>query len=155
MNSSALICLLLLLKTPDCATAATPPSPSPAAGELIVYSTTYSSTVEQSEYPTHTNYTIATSGDKIIEHVDNATGTFNSRPAKVPLPAGEYHVRAQYYGGRFITVHVRIEPQKTTVVDLDGEPISHGRAAAREMIRLPDGQVVGWSATSSGTFTAS
>jgi hypothetical protein len=117
-------------------------------GELTVYSETYSPTLEQSEYPTHTNYTIATVDDHVIEHVTNATGTFNSRPARVSLPAGEYHVRAQYNGGRFVTVPVVIEPDKITVVDLDGEALSQGRAVGREMVRLPDGQVVGWSATS-------
>jgi hypothetical protein len=117
-------------------------------GELTVYSATYSPTLEQSEYPAHTNYTIATVDDHVIEHVTNATGTFNSRPARVSLPAGEYHVRAQYNGGRFVTVPVVIEPDKITVVDLDGEALSQRRAVGREMVRLPDGQVVGWSATS-------
>jgi hypothetical protein len=176
MNSSTLICLLLLDSTPDCAAgapstaqpnAAAPRGAGPetsaagepgaaalSSGDLLVYSATYAPTLEQSEYPSHTNYTIATSNDKIIEHVTNATGTFNSRPARVSLPAGQYHVRAQYNGGRFVTIPVTIEPSKTTVIDLDGEPISQGRAAAREMVRLPDGQVVGWSATSSRSFTA-
>jgi hypothetical protein len=42
-----------------------------------------------------------------------------------------------YNGGRFITLRVIIEPDKTTVVDLDGETISPVRAAVREKIRLP------------------
>jgi hypothetical protein len=176
MNSSTLMCILLLMSTPGCAThgppaaepnadsapstagepnAAAPSSSSSRNGELRVYSATYSQTLEQSEYPAHTNYTIATVDDHVIEHVTNATGTFNSRPARVSLPAGEYHVRAQYNSGRFVTVTVVIEPDKTTVVDLDGEEISRGRAAAREMVRLPDGQVVGWSATSPRSLTAS
>jgi hypothetical protein len=36
-------------------------------------------------------------------------------------------------------LRVIIEPDKTTVVDLDGETISSSRVAAREKIRLPDG----------------
>ena len=184
MNSSTFMCLLLLMSTPGCATnglaapepnapataapnaptgpnsaenpnAAAPSSSSSRNGELRVYSATYSQTLEQSEYPAHTNYTIATVDDQVIEHVTNATGTFNSRPARVLLPAGEYHVRAQYNGGRFVTFRVVIEPDKTTVVDLDGEALSQGRATAKEMVRLPSGQVVGWSATSSRSFTAS
>jgi hypothetical protein len=181
MNASTLMCLLLLMSTPDCATngpaaaepnadsapsaapapdvagepkAAAPASSSSRNGDLVVYSATYSPTLEQSEYPAHTNYTIATVHDQVIEHVTNATGSFNSRPARVSLPAGEYHVRAQYNGGRFVSFPVVIEPDKTTVVDLDGEAISQGRAA-REMVRLPDGRVVGWSAKSSRSFTAS
>jgi hypothetical protein len=158
------MCLLLLMSTPGCATngraaaepsAAAPSQPSSRNGDLTVYSATYSPTLEQSEYPAHSDYTISTVDDHVIEHVTNATGSFNSRPAGVSLPAGDYHVRAQYNGGRFVTFTVVIEPDKTTVVDLDGEVLSPGRAAAKEMIRLPDGQVVGWSATSSRSFTAS
>jgi hypothetical protein len=158
VTGGPLICAFLLISLADCATSAStsePPLPTGQTGNLIVYSATYAPTLEQSEYPAHTNYTIATPDDKIIEHVTNATGTFNSRPARVSLPAGQYHVRAQYNGGRFVTIPVTIEPGKTTVIDLDGEPISQGRATAREMVRLPDGQVVGWSATSSRSFTAS
>jgi hypothetical protein len=152
MNSSALICLLLLMSTPDCASV--PPSGT-QTGDLVVYSATFPQTLEQSEYPAHTDYTIATPDDKVIEHVTNATGTFNSRPARVSLPPGQYHVRAQYNGGRFITVPVSIEPNETTVIDLDGETIKQGsRATAKEVVRLPNGRVVGWSATSSGPFTA-
>ena len=159
MNSNTLMCLLLLMSTPDCTThgptAVEPSAANNQTGDLLVYSATYAQTLEQSEYPAHTNYTIGTPDDKVIERVTNATGTFNSRPARVSLPAGQYHVRAQYNGGRFVTIPVTIEPGKTTVIDLDGEPISQGRAAAREMVRLPDGQVVGWSATSSRSSTAS
>ena len=97
MNSNTLMCLLLLMSTPDCTTHG-PTAVEPGAGDLVVYSATYAQTLEQSEYPAHTNYTIATPNDKVIEHVSNATGTFNSRPARVSLPAGQYHVRAQYNG---------------------------------------------------------
>jgi hypothetical protein len=158
------MCLLLLMSTPGCATsgpaaaepsAAAPSPPSSRNGDLTVYSETYSPTLEQSEYSAHSDYTISTVDDHVIEHVTNATGSFNSRPARVSLPAGNYHVRAQYNGGRFVTFTVVIEPDKATVVDLDGEALSQGRAAAKEMVRLPDGQVVGWSATSSRSFSAS
>jgi hypothetical protein len=171
MNSNTLMCLLLLMSTPDCAThgptaaepnsapepdAASPPSaaekpnaaaPSPSSGrngDLIVYSATYSPTLEQSEYPAHTNYTIATVDDQVIEHVKNATGTFNSRPARVSLPAGEYHVRAQYDRGGFVIVPIVIEPGKTTVVDLDGAALSRHLSVGNEVVRLPDGHVIGW-----------
>ena len=92
-----------------------------AEGNLIVYSATYASTVEQSEYPVHTNYTIATPDDKVIERVANNTGSFFSKPATVALPSGQYHVRAQGADGRFVIVPVVIESGKTTVVNLDGE----------------------------------
>jgi hypothetical protein len=125
-------------------------------GDLIVYSATYAQTLEQSEYTAHTNYTIATLDDKVIRHVANATGSFASQPARVSLPPGEYHVRAQYEGGRFVTVRIVIEPGKTTVLDLEGEASGQASATetapatetAKEIIRLPNDKAVGWSATS-------
>ncbi len=139
MNGGVLVGLLLLLPPPDCgaqglaavAPVAAPESYAATAAEsgsrtgyLLVYSATFPQTLEQSEYRAHTNYTIATSDDKVVEHVINARGSFNSRPARVSLPAGEYHVRAQNSGGQFVTVPVVIEADKTTVVDLDGETLS-------------------------------
>ena len=161
MNSSALIGTFLLIST------------TTGTGDLIVYSATYAPTLEQSEYTAHTNYTIATPDDKVIQRVANATGTFASRPARVSLPPGEYHVRAQYEGGRFVTVRIVIEPGKTTVLDLEGEASKQASAtkttsatettpatetapptdgtpttgAAKEIIRLPNGKPVGWLAT--------
>ena len=156
MNSSALIGAFLLIST------------TIGTGDLIVYSATYAPTLEQSEYTAHTNYTIATPDDKLIQRVANATGSFASRPARVSLPQGEYHVRAQYEGGRFVTVRIVIEPGKTTVLDLEGEaskqtsatattsaanePTTATEAApatgtAKEIIRLPNGKVVGWLTT--------
>jgi hypothetical protein len=88
-------------------------------GKLIVYSVTYAGTVEQSEYPVHTNYTIDTTDDKVIEHVDNRAGSFYSKPATVALSSGKYHIRAQYDRGGFVVVPVVIEAGKTTVVDLE------------------------------------
>lgn len=100
-----------------------PPLTGHGFGNLVVYSATYASVVEQSEYPVHTNYTITTPDDHLIERVSNATGPFFSYPAKVSLPAGEYHVRAQYDRGGFVVVPVVITANQTTVVDLDGESL--------------------------------
>jgi hypothetical protein len=149
VNSSALIGTFLLIST------------TTGTGDLIVYSATYTPTLEQSEYTAHTNYRIATPDDRVVRHVANATGSFASRPARVPLPPGEYHVRAQYEGGRFVTVRIVIEPGKTTVLDLEGEASMQASStkttpatdatpttqAAKEIIRLPNGKPVGWLAT--------
>lgn len=111
--------MMLLTALSGCASQ--PAVSGPSDGKLVVYSATYASTVEQSEYPVHTNYTIATPDDKVIERVANHTGSFFSKPATVALPPGQYHVRAQDARGRFVIVAVMIEPGKTTVVDLVGE----------------------------------
>lgn len=125
-----------------------PPLAGHGTGKLVVYSATYAPVVEQSEYPVHTDYTIATLDDQLIERVSNATGSFSSYPAKVSLPAGEYHVRAQYDRGGFVIVPVVITADKTTVVDLDGEALPQGWHTGPGKVRLPDGHVVGWQATS-------
>lgn len=116
-------------------------------GKLVVYSATYTPVVEQGEYPIHTDYTIATVDGHLLERVSNRTGSFASYPAKVSLPTGEYHVRAQYDGGGFVIVPVVIAAGKTTVVDLDGEALPQGRNTGPGKVRLPDGHVVGWQAT--------
>jgi hypothetical protein len=154
MNVRQLISLITLSGLTGCAAHATLLAQDPAgsrqslpnrgAGDLLVYSATYPQTLEQSEYPAHTNYKIASADDKVIEHVSNATGTFASVPARVSLPSGEYHVRAQYDGGRFVTVPITIESGKTTVINLDGEALPLGPAATEERVRLPDGRVVGY-----------
>jgi hypothetical protein len=46
-----------------------PASPARGTGDLVVYSATYTPTVEEGEYPVHTNYTIATPDDEVIKHV--------------------------------------------------------------------------------------
>ncbi len=93
-----------------------------SAGNLIVYSATYAQTLEQSEYPAHTDYSVATEDDKIIRRVANNTGSFGASPALVELPCGNYRVRAQYEAGRFVVVALTVQSGKTTILDLAGEP---------------------------------
>ena len=117
MTPGHFICMMLLTALSGC----TSPPTVVGGGKLIVYSATYAATGEQSEYPVHTNYTIATPDDKVIRRVSNATGSFYSRPATVALPPGKYHVRAQSSRGRFEVVPIVIKAGKTTVLDLDNE----------------------------------
>ena len=119
----------------------------PGTGDLVVYTATFVPTLEEGEYPAHTDYTIATTGDRVIEHVTNRTGSFDERPAKVSLASGEYHIRAQYSGGGFVIVPVLIAVGKTTTIDLDGRPMPVGQSSAdgsADPVRLPGGRAVGW-----------
>lgn len=129
-----------------CATYSAPLTAS-AGGTLVVYSATYASTLEESEYPAHTDYTVATASDTVIERVSNRTGSFDKRPAAVNLPPGEYHVRAQYNRGGFVTVPVVIETGKITTLRLDGSPAPPGDSPAPAPIHGPDGAVIGWRVT--------
>jgi hypothetical protein len=122
-------------------------SRSQGDGNLVVYSTTYPQTAEQSEYPAHTNYTIATTDGRVLRRVANNAGPFGAFPSSVELPCGDYDVRAQYGSGRFVVVPVAVRAGKITVVELTHEPVELGAGLIREPIRLPSGQVVGWRAT--------
>jgi hypothetical protein len=117
-------------------------------GDLIVYSATFAPTLEEGEYPVHTDYSIATTSDRLLEHVANRTGSFDKHPATISLESGEYHVRAQYARGGFVRIPVVIKPGKTTTVDLDGAAKPQGISTALEPIRLPNGDVIGWRAIS-------
>jgi hypothetical protein len=116
-------------------------------GSLLVYSETYAPTVEQSEYPRHTDYTISTMQGARIKRVSNGAGLFASDPLRVSLPPGKYQICAQYTGGAFVTVPIVIEPGKTTVLDLDGEPFPQKSRSPPNAIDNADGRVVGWMAT--------
>ena len=148
------ICLVVTLVQVGCAAPARktygPAASLPAgaaSGTLVVYSATYPSTLEESEYPAHTDYTVATSSDTVMERVSNRTGSFDKRPASVNLPAGEYHVHAQFSRGGFVTVPVVIQAGKTTTVALDGSPVPPSETAAPAPIRGPDGSLIGWLVT--------
>jgi hypothetical protein len=115
-------------------------------GDLLVYSALRVGTYAQSEYPVHTDYVISTQDDRIIERVANQAGSFDANPARVPLAPGKYHVKALVERGGYVIVPVVVEAGKTTVVALDGEALSQNLAANDDLVRLPDGRVVGWRA---------
>jgi len=148
------VCLVVTLVQVGCATparkthgpAASVPA-SAASGILVVYTATYPATLEESEYPAHTDYTVATPNDTVIERVSNRTGSFDKRPASVNLPPGEYHVRAQYSRGGFVTVPVVIETGKITTLTLDGSPVPLDETPAPVPIHSPNGSVIGWRVT--------
>jgi len=119
-------------------------SPVAASGLLQVFSATYAPTTEQSEYPVHTDYTIETTDDRVLEHVRNLSGSFNAFPARVTLTPGQYHVKAQYDGGKFVVFPVDIAPGRITTVNLDNDTPQSDVDAIREPIRLPGGREVGW-----------
>jgi hypothetical protein len=116
-------------------------------GELVVYTATFAATLEEGEYPAHTDYIVGTASDRLIEHVTNRTGSFDKRPATVNLASGEYHVRAQYDRGGFVIIPVAVRAGTTTTIHLDGLLMPAGTPA--DPIRLPNGSPVGWCTVSS------
>ena len=121
---------------------------APAAhdGTLIVYSVLESASVEQSEYPVHSPYTLLTEEGKLLLHVGNRSGAFAANPQALSLAAGRYRVRALAPGGGEVIVPLIIESDRTTVVRLDGSALAQRGAEAAPVVRLPDGHVVGYRA---------
>ena len=81
---------------------------------------------------------------EVINHVDR----FDEGPIQLPLSPGAYHVsaRSAHYGR--VSVPVVIEPRRTTIVYLDGRAHPEETAAEKaSAVRLPNGEIVGWSST--------
>lgn len=121
------------------------PLPSEAAmdGTLVVNTPTYAATFAQSEYPVHTEYTLLSRDQKVIQRVANRTGSFESNPVKVPLSPGEYRVQASLRRSGLVIVPVVIAAGQVTVVDLDGTVLPQNLPCDGNWVRLPDGHVVG------------
>jgi hypothetical protein len=116
-----------------------------ADGELVVYSATYVTAANQSLYPAHSDYTVCDQQGRPYE-VRNRSGLFGSDPAQVHLLPGRYEVKALRTGAGYVVVPVVIEAGEKTVLDLDGTAMPQ-QAARNDVVRLPDGQVIGWRAT--------
>jgi hypothetical protein len=114
-------------------------------GELVVYSATYVTAANQSLYPVHSDYTLADESGKPYD-IRNRSGLFGSDPAQVHLLPGRYEVKALRTGAGYVVVPVLIEAGQKTVLDLDGTAMPQ-QSARNDVVRLPDGQVIGWRAT--------
>jgi hypothetical protein len=113
-------------------------------GRLMVYSATEVDDAANAYFPVHSAYTISDAGGKLLRHVDNRTGSFEQTPVTVPLPAGNYKVRARATNAGTVEVPVVIKEGKTTVVDLEGATLPQRRpTGAGQWVRLPNGQVIG------------
>lgn len=102
-------------------------------------------------HPAHTDYDILSEDGKLVQHVTNARDINDPHPALVPLPPGTYklHAKAEDYGtARFTAVvPVVIHGGTTTAAHLDEEPWKPtGPYDKSDLVRLPDGRIVGWQA---------
>lgn len=95
----------------------------------------------------HSGYKIYSLEGKALKYVDNRVHTFSGDPATVSLPPGKYKVVARAATFGMVTVAVVIEAGKTTFVHLDGSELASGQqGSASELVRLPDGLIIGWRA---------
>lgn len=97
----------------------------------------------------HTDYTLQGPDGRLIRRVHNDTGTVLDGPVAVALPPGSYRVLAEANGWGEVVVPVIIAARRETCVHLEGGGAAPraDQASPADLVRLPDGQVVGWAAT--------
>jgi hypothetical protein len=114
-------------------------------GSLVVYSAWQKTGTDDPEHDHHSSYDIL-KGDAVLRHVRNYFNPMLEEPIEVPLPAGNYQVRARAQGYGYVSVPVVIAAGRTTKVYLDGSGREElAQAPVAEQVRLPDGRVVGWA----------
>jgi len=120
-------------------------------GYLKVYSATEDHNDGDVHYFPHTGYTVYSDDGKIVKKVANAIGVHDEDPTLAEVPAGTYTVLAEseYYG--MVKVKVVIEPGKLTTVNLEyNKPSQRDPSKSNnDLVRLPNGSVVGWRAEGS------
>lgn len=98
-------------------------------------------------YP-HTNYAVYSEDGKLVRKVTNAIGVHDEDPALVEMPGGTYVVLAESECYGMVKVKVVIEPGKLTTVNLEynKQPPSGPSKGNNDLVRLPNGSIVGWRA---------
>lgn len=96
----------------------------------------------------HTRYSIYASDGRLLQEVRNSNGRNDAKPTLVKLAPGVYHIQAQAEDSAAVThavkVPVCIEAGRTTIVRLDGKWNTPAPPKDTEMVRLRNGNVVGW-----------
>ncbi|NBV22623.1 MAG: hypothetical protein EBS05_12000 [Proteobacteria bacterium] len=126
---------------------------SRGSGQLIVYSATEEKEVgKMSPYYLRTEYVINRPDGKLFKWVPNHTGNMDQTTQVVALPAGNYEVVALSESYGRVHVPIVIKGGQTTEVDLEGRWAKRGHATSEApVVRLPNGQVIGWSASPAET----
>lgn len=118
-----------------------------ADGYLRVFSDTEAHEIgDNTYYYLHTGYNIYDDSGKQVRYVSNHVGTMDESPTLVALPAGNYKVVAESASYGRLTVPVLIQAGKTTLVHLNRDGIADPNTPTNELVRLPDGEIIGWMA---------
>ena len=124
------------------------------AGGLQVYSRSIWTTADDLETPllSFTDYDIQSADGTLFKRVVNG----DEEPDRVQLPNGHYTIVAQSDTEGTISVPIAIERDKTTVVRLDqGATMALGGSGSSDLVRLPNGQAIGFRAKTSKSRPAS
>lgn len=130
------------------------PAPASAAifkptGYLRVYTATESHQVaENTFYYPHTSYHIYDKSGTLVKYVLNHTGDTDQKPALERVPIGSYNVVAESESYGRVTVPVMIEEGKMTEIHLDRNWTPNTNLLTGRIVRLPDGEAVGWGSPS-------
>lgn len=114
-------------------------------GQLEVYS--FMAGHAEGNNPTwyqHTDYTIYDQAGREVEHIRNSLGRYESVPRQISLPPGRYIVKAEAKDWSLVSVPIVVKAGRVTKVHLDDA--WRPAVAAANVVRLPNGQPVGWSA---------
>ncbi len=126
--------------------------PAMASGYLQVFSDTETHQIgDDNYYYPHTGYSIHDQSGKVVQYVPNHIGDMDEAPSLVNVPAGKYNIVARSASYGRVTVPVIIESGRTTVVHLDRDWKTTANNNSGQVVRLPDGEAVGWSQGASGS----
>ena len=133
------------------------PSAGAPGGYLKVYTATVQHEIgDNTYYYPHRNYFIYdATGTVLLKRVSNHIGDMDETPALVSLLAGKYQVLADDQGYGRIKIPVVIRPMQVTTLHLDGAWEPPARASASEVVQLPNGEYIGWSALAATRAQAS
>jgi len=115
-------------------------------GYLQVYSDTETHVIgDGPPYYTHTGYSIYDRSGVREKYVPNHIGDMDESPMLVRVPVGTHFVVAESSAYGRVTIPVMIKASRKTVVHLDRNWRPALDARSNNLVRLPDGEAVGWA----------
>jgi hypothetical protein len=119
-------------------------SVEPIGGRLLVYTATESEH-GNSDSEVHSPYEIHAESGELLQRVSNRGP--GQTPTPVQLPVGRYRISARALNSGRLEIAIVVEQAKTTTLFLDGSgaDLVH-RAALSDLVRLPNGLIVGFRA---------
>jgi hypothetical protein len=118
----------------------------PKGGYLMVYSAWELFHFQNSRFDRHSDYNLLSPEGKLIQKVQNYNDRYDENPVRVQLAPGSYTVSARSARSGRVTVPVIIKDGETTCVYLDGSNQPQSSSGGDTLVKLPNGQAVGWAA---------
>ncbi len=131
-------------------------SSRPPTGYIKVYSATDQHNDGDLHYYSHSEYSVYSPDNKLVKRVPNAIGIHDEDPSLVELPAGAYTIlaRSEHYGMVRVKIIVKAGEQTTVNLEYKKPPTQLTAAEAGDLVRLPNGTVVGTRANAAPAETA-